>query len=60
MKGKMYSDLSNMELKLEIEKIKNEYEVKKNKIIALCEELEEIESNFNKAKHELEIRSNFF
>jgi predicted nucleic acid-binding Zn-ribbon protein len=60
MKEEMYSNLSNMELKLKMKTLENEYEAIKNKIIALCEDLEEIEANFNKAKHELEIRSNFF
>lgn len=52
--------MSNSELKLHIEKLKNLFESKKNKIVKLCEELDEIEKDFINAKHEMDIRKNIY
>ena len=53
-----YSNLSNVELKLEKERLINEFNIKKKKLIEMCEDLEQVEKNYNKVLHEIEIRSN--
>ena len=60
MKNNNYKEMSNAELKLCIETFTNEYEGKKNQIIKICESMGEIEKEYLKAKHELEIRKNIY
>lgn len=55
-----YSNMSNTELKLCIETLQNEFEAKKNEIIKLCEELENITTKYNKINNELDSRKNIF
>ena len=60
MKDIKYNELSNVELKLQIETYAQEFESKKNTVIKLCEEMGKIETEYLKAKHELEIRKNLY
>lgn len=60
MGKKDYSSLSNSELKLHIESLTNLFESKKNKIIKLCEELEDIEKEYLKATNEVKIRRDIY
>jgi hypothetical protein len=60
METKDYSSLSNSELKLHIESLTNLFESKKNKIIKLCEELEDIEKEYLKATNEVKIRRDIY
>lgn len=53
-----YQNMSNAELKLEVEKLTNEFETKKRLLVNVCEEMEDIERKFLSAKKELEMRRN--
>ena len=55
-----YNELSNTEIKLRIEVLENSFENKKNELIKLCEEMNNIEKEYLEAKHELEIRKNIY
>lgn len=55
-----YSEMSNSELKLVIEQLTQEFENKKIKLIQFCEEMNEIEKKYLKAKNELNMRKNLF
>lgn len=52
--------MSNAEIKLSMERLTNNFEMKKNKLVELCKEMEEIEREFLSAKKELELRKNIF
>lgn len=55
-----YSNMSNAELKLCLEKLQNEFEKKKADIVKLCKDLEEIQFKYNNANSELDLRKNIF
>lgn len=55
-----YNEMSNSELKLQIESLKNMFESKKNMLRNICEEMGEIEKSYMKATHELEKRKNIY
>jgi hypothetical protein len=55
-----YTEMSNTELKLQIESLKNMFESKKNMLRNICEEMGEIEKAYIEATHELEVRKNIF
>jgi len=55
-----YAEMSNTELKLCIETLNQEFEKKKADLIVLCENMDRIEKEYIKAKHELEIRKNLY
>jgi hypothetical protein len=52
--------MGNSELKMYIEQLSNEFEAKKIKLKELCENMDKIEREYLKAKHELEIRRNLY
>lgn len=52
-----FSKMSNSEINLKIKGYENEYDVKKNKIINLVHELEELDVLYNKANDELKKRN---
>ena len=60
MKKINYNELSNTEIKLRIEVLENSFESKKNELIKICEEMNNIEKEYLEAKHELEIRKNIY
>ena len=60
MKKIKYNELSNPEIKLRIEVLENSFESKKNELIKICEEMNNIEKEYLEAKHELEIRKNIY
>jgi hypothetical protein len=60
MKKIKYNELSNTEIKLRIEVLENSFESKKNELIKICEEMNNIEKEYLEAKHELEIRKNIY
>lgn len=60
MKKIKYNELSNTEIKLRIEVLENSFENKKNELIKICEEMNNIEKEYLEAKHELEIRKNIY
>lgn len=60
MEKKEYSVLSNSELKIYIEKLRNLFESKKIELKKICEEMGEIENEYIKATHEIEIRKNIY
>jgi hypothetical protein len=51
-----FSKMSNAEINLKIKGYDNEYEVKKDKIIELVHELEDLDYLYNKASDELKKR----
>jgi hypothetical protein len=53
-----YSEMSNIDLKMCLEKYTQEFESKKTQLIQLCEDMDKIEKKYLKAKNELEIRKN--
>ena len=55
-----YSSMSNSELKLQMESLRNIFESKKNMLRNICEEMGEIEKEYLKVTHELEIRRNLY
>jgi len=55
-----YNNMSNSELKLCIETLQNEFDSKKNELIRLCEEIENIQRKFNDANREINSRKNIF
>jgi flagellar biosynthesis chaperone FliJ len=55
-----YNEMGNSELKMYIEQLSNEFEAKKIKLKELCENMDKIEREYLKAKHELEIRRNLY
>lgn len=55
-----YNELSNSEIKLHIESLKNIFESKKNQLKKICEEMAEVEKEYLAATHELNIRKNMF
>jgi len=55
-----YNNMSNMELKLCIETLQNEFEAKKAEIVKICEELEEIQRKYNDVNNEINLRQNIF
>ena len=55
-----YTELSNSELKLQIETFKNIFESKKNELKRMCEEMAEVEKEYLKATHELDVRKNLY
>lgn len=55
-----YNNMSNTELKLCIETLQNEFDVKKNEIVKLCSELENIQRKYNEINAEINLRKNIF
>jgi hypothetical protein len=55
-----YQEMSNAELKLEIEKLFNEFEAEKRKVVSICENMEKIEQKYLTAKKELDMRKNIY
>lgn len=55
-----YNELSNAEIKLRIESLKNEFESKKSELVKICEKMESIEREYLEAQHEMEIRKNLY
>ena len=58
MKKINYKEMSNSELKLQIESLRNIFESKKNMLKNICEEMGEVEKEYLDATHELKIRKN--
>ena len=58
MKKRNYKEMSNSELKLQIESLRNIFESKKNMLRNICEEMGEVEKEYLNATHELKIRKN--
>lgn len=54
------TEMSNSELKLYMETLINDFNSKKNKIVNLCKDMENIEKKYLSVKHELNMRKNFF
>lgn len=55
-----YSEMSNSELRLQIEKLRNMFESKRNTLKNICEEMNDIEKEYFKVVHELNIRKNLY
>lgn len=55
-----YKEMSNSEIKLRIEVLKNEFESKKIKLRKVCEEMDEIEKEYLDANNELNVRKNIY
>ena len=58
MKKRNYKEMSNSELKLQIESLRNIFESKKNMLRNICEEMGEVEKEYLDSAHELKIRKN--
>ena len=58
MDKRNYKEMSNSELKLQIESLRNIFESKKNMLKNICEEMGEVEKEYLDATHELKIRKN--
>ena len=55
-----YNEMSNSEIRMRIETLKNEFEAKKIKLRELCEEMGEIEKEYLEANNELSVRKNIY
>lgn len=60
MENIKYNELSNAELRLRMETLTHDFENKKAELIKLCEEMDKVEKDYLRAKHELEIRKNIY
>lgn len=60
MENIKYNELSNAELRLRMETLTHNFENKKAELIKLCEEMDRVEKDYLRAKHELEIRKNIY
>lgn len=60
MENIKYNELSNAELRLRMEILTHDFENKKAELIKLCEEMDRVEKDYLRAKHELEIRKNIY
>lgn len=58
MEKKDCTNMSNSELKIYIETLRNEFESKKAELAKICEMMGDIENEYLSATHELEIRKN--
>ena len=58
MEKRNYKEMSNSELKLQIESLRNIFESKKNMLKNICEQMGEVEKEYLNATHELKIRKN--
>ncbi|MBP3630897.1 MAG: hypothetical protein J6J23_05360 [Clostridia bacterium] len=58
MEKKDCTNMSNSELKIYIETLRNEFESKKAELAKICEMMGDIENEYLSATHELEIRRN--
>lgn len=56
----VYKNMSNADIKIEIEKLKNLFETKKQEIVKICDEMNKIERDYLSAKRELEMRTNIY
>lgn len=55
-----YTEMSNSELKLQLEILENLFESKKNSLTKVCAEMNDIEREYLSVKRELEIRRNIY
>lgn len=55
-----FKEMSNSEIKLYIENLRNEFEGKKLKLKEICDEMDDIEHEYLNATKELEIRRNLY
>lgn len=55
-----FKEMSNAEIKLYIENLRNEFEGKKLKLKEICDEMDDIEREYLNATKELEIRKNLY
>lgn len=60
MEKKNTKNMSNTEIKVYLLQLENEFEAKKNNIKKICEELIELEHEYNSAKNELNIRKTIY
>lgn len=60
MRDKKYNEMSNSEIRMLIETLKNEFESKKIKLRTICEEMDEIEKEYLDANNELKVRKNLY
>lgn len=60
MEKKDCTNMSNSELKIYIETLRNSFEGKKSSLKKICEEMGDIEKEYLSAMHELEIRKNIY
>ena len=58
MEKKDCANMSNSELKIYIEILRNEFESKKAELTKICELMGDIENEYLSATHELKIRKN--
>ena len=52
-----WNTMSNIEIRMKMESMEMEYKSIKNKISLLCDDLDRLDSEYNKAKKALEKRS---
>lgn len=60
MGNKNYTDMSNSEIKICIERLRNEFESRKIKLKEICKEMDTIERDYINATHELEMRRKIY
>lgn len=58
MEKKDFKNMSNSEVRIAMETLKNEYEAKKATLITICDEMELLENEYKRAEEELRIRKN--
>jgi hypothetical protein len=53
-----YKELSNTEIKLKMEQLKNEFDAKRNQILDICDQMKKLEDEYLLAENELKLRKN--
>lgn len=60
MEIKNCKEMSNAEIKIYLKTLDEEFESKKNLVIKICSEMDEIEKQYNAAEQELNLRKNIY
>lgn len=60
MEKKNCKDMSNVEIKLYMKSLNEEFEAKKSLINKICDEMDKIEDAYHSAEQELSIRTNLY
>lgn len=53
-----YKELSNTEIKLKMEQLKNEFDAKRKQVVNICDEMKKLEDEYLLAENELYLRKN--
>lgn len=58
MENISYKELSNIEIKLRMEQLKNEFDAKRTQVLDICDQMKKLEDEYLLAENELNLRKN--